>query len=250
MWNGVVSVVTDHAVLEALASIAPILIAAAFKRVRYSARKALDRFLKSLVHGSNHGPGDKDIETCIRIQEEIALLRLKTKATRVAVYQFHNGDEFSFSNPIFKFTCTHESDEAGVRPDSEVVKNYLVSSYIQLFAPFIQGANSFTWIDEVEGCKLRGVSGKKGASICSRIGSAIKFFRYDMTHALNCPFKVKSDYQGVKIMYATLLYTEKMNPIGIVTFQYNNNNSEDFHSVSLCDICDSTLKVQNLLLGN
>jgi len=48
-----------------------------------------------------------------RIHEQLTSLRIHTKACRVVVFQFHNGEQFFSGSPIQKMTATYEAVDGG-----------------------------------------------------------------------------------------------------------------------------------------
>jgi hypothetical protein len=66
------------------------------------------------------------------IHELLTELRVHTKAMRVSVLQFHNGEYFMDGISMRKFSITHESSHRGYISQSLKFKNVLCSLFIPL----------------------------------------------------------------------------------------------------------------------
>lgn len=63
------------------------------------------------------------------IQKAIDYLLSELKASRVHVYEFHNGDHFYSGGSQQKFSCTYESLSAGVSAESLNLQNLRISTF-------------------------------------------------------------------------------------------------------------------------
>ncbi len=246
--DGLKDILTYQPLVDTLVAVIPIVIAGMFKRVREAAAASFHKLVKTLLNGSDHSPNSDTLRNLMEVQSELAILREKTNATRVCIYQFHNGEEFSLANPIFKFSCTSESDKPGVRPDAKLVKNYLVASYVDLFAPLSDDAKLPEWITEVNGCNA--AKKTKGANTCTRLTHQFRILRYDIKNAPYGAFRFAMEEQGVEVLYVTLLYTVKHKPIGVICFQYIDADDDKFNETPVCEICGSTMRIQYRLTNS
>jgi len=67
-----------------------------------------------------------------QINELSAELRTTLGADRACVFQFHNGSFFASRNPIYKFSCTHESCRPGITYEAGNMQNINVSTALSL----------------------------------------------------------------------------------------------------------------------
>lgn len=178
------------------------------------------------------------------IGDDLFSLRFITDAARVSVYQFHNGDEFTLSNPIFKITCSHERVRNGLTFDSYIVKLMLVSNFMDLVGPLMDPSRNTAGVTVVEAC------GKiSDGTSCRIIGMPLRILKYQISDMPYSQFKYVMEHQGVTVMYATLLYAKNRNqPIGILGIQYQDEDERDtLIKTNICDLCDITMRVQFLL---
>jgi len=63
------------------------------------------------------------------VQKAIDFLLQEIKASRVHIYEFHNGDHFYSGGSQQKFSCTYESLAAGVSSESLNLQNLRISTF-------------------------------------------------------------------------------------------------------------------------
>ena len=91
------------------------------------------------IAGSNNKHGKikpAEIEKDMKIREILIELRTLVKADRASLFQFHNGDSFSTSNPIFKVSNTHESVAPGISSEIGGLQDIKASSLIEHLKSF------------------------------------------------------------------------------------------------------------------
>lgn len=68
----------------------------------------------------------------MRIWEVLSELRIKTKASRVSLTQFHNGGKFSNGASMRKMSITHQTCENKVPSTMQFRQDVLVSRYVEI----------------------------------------------------------------------------------------------------------------------
>ena len=68
----------------------------------------------------------------MRIWEVLSELRIKTKASRVSLTQFHNGGKFSNGGSMRKMSITHQTCENKVPSTMQFRQDVLVSRYVEI----------------------------------------------------------------------------------------------------------------------
>lgn len=76
------------------------------------------------------------------IYKELSRILFTVKASRIGLYQFHNGSVFSTNNPIWKISNTHEICENGVSTEIDKIQDLKSSLFTQIVAPIVDSKNS------------------------------------------------------------------------------------------------------------
>lgn len=227
MWN----TVTYSPLLDSLAAAAAVLIPLCFRSIRdYLISKCKEFVTKRQEY---HAPRKDDFSRFYNIDNILAVLRDNTHADRVSIYQFHNGEEFSVHNPIFKFTCSHVFLELGVSPDSNAVKRLLVSNYMDFIGPLVS--------DEFM---------RPGVSRVDFEIDEERIIKYDLHNMNFSATRYLFDSLGVDVLYAMPLKSKKGNVIGLVCFQYLTTASDIFSQVDKHDLCSKVMRIQHILNGD
>jgi len=125
------------------------------------------------------------------VQKAIDFLLQEIKASRVHIYEFHNGDHFYSGNSQQKFSCTYEALAPGISSESLSLQNLRISTF-----------NSF---------------------VHSAVSS--EGFNLDDTECVDTLIcKNWFDSRGTKSCYAVAIKTLNKNIIGILSVDFNNNN--------------------------
>lgn len=184
-----------------------------FKSVREAGRKAIDG-VKSAA--KNIGVKRQHIYNAqindINEDVEAALLKIGvlTDAARVSVWQFHNGETFTLSKPVFKLRSSFEYDRPGLTPDCTVVNDVLVTQCLPIVGPLI----------DKKGKRSEGVSivPIKTAELPS--GDEHRIVKLDLSELSYGAFKYLMEKIGTSTVYAVLLDTTAGDPFGIITIQF------------------------------
>lgn len=210
LWKTCVSTFTDAGFLQVLFSTLTVLIAACTKRVRQYIIKKCKDLTRFITQGPDQFTGENS-DRYDQLRTELAVLRTFLEAARISVYQFHNGDRFTLSDPIFKVTCSHENVRRGVVPDSGRIKYVLVSTIMSFIAPLMG-----------KPIKTPGVShfdtGDKGVEMC----------KYDIASMDYDAYHHHMENLGTKTVYAALLKAhDKKSPLGILVIQYIHSDESE-----------------------
>lgn len=90
---------------------------------------------------------DNFIAIHTEIHELLTELRVHSKAMRVSVLQFHNGDYFMDGISMRKFSITHESSHKGYISQSLKFKNVLCSLFIPLLNKVLENKGTMHHVD-------------------------------------------------------------------------------------------------------
>jgi hypothetical protein len=123
------------------------------------------------------------------IQKAIDYLLSELNASRVHVYEFHNGDHFYSGGSQQKFSCTYESLAAGVSAESLNLQNLRISTFNNFIEQTIQdGGFSLETLDKCDTllCKnwfdARGVHSSYAVAIRTLNKSIIGILSIDFNH--------------------------------------------------------------------
>lgn len=90
---------------------------------------------------------DNFIAIHTEIHELLTELRIHSKAMRVSVLQFHNGEYFMDGISMRKFSITHESSHKGYISQSLKFKNVLCSMFIPLLNKVLEDKSSIHHVE-------------------------------------------------------------------------------------------------------
>jgi len=90
---------------------------------------------------------DNFIAIHTEIHELLTEIRVQSKAMRVSVLQFHNGEYFMDGISMRKFSITHESSHKGYISQSLKFKNVLCSLFIPLLNKVIENKSTIHHVD-------------------------------------------------------------------------------------------------------
>lgn len=99
----------------------------ALKGLRRTALSWLKKLLVGWV-SEGHQLDSKTVARDQAVHDYLTELRLELKADRAQVWQFHNGNTFSNSNPIWRLSCTHESCRLGISHEIMELQGILAST--------------------------------------------------------------------------------------------------------------------------
>ena len=98
---------------------------------------------------------DNFIAIHTEIHELLTELRINSKAMRVSILQFHNGDYFMDGISMRKFSITHESSHKGYISQSLKFKNVLCTLFTSLLTKVIENKAIVHHVDALPECYAR-----------------------------------------------------------------------------------------------
>lgn len=214
LWSQIretcISLFTDAGFLQAVGGLLAVVVAGCVKKVRQYIIKRCKELTRTLTGGPDRFTSHTS-DKYEHLREELAVLRAFLEAARVSIYQFHNGDRFTLSDPIFKMTCAHENVRHGIIPDSSFIKYILVSTVMNFIAPLIGKV-----------CKEPGVSEFDTGD------DSVRMLRYDISKMNYDAFRYHMDNLGTRTAYAVLLYShDRKSPLGVLVIQYVHADEEE-----------------------
>lgn len=93
-------------------------------------------FFSNLIFKKNNYSIVTSAETYTKIHNELISLRIKMKADRSFIFQFHNGEHFSGMNPRWKMSQTFETCSDGTTYESRNLQNIDVTLFWDLMQIF------------------------------------------------------------------------------------------------------------------
>lgn len=232
--RGIWDIVTYSPFVDSVVTVLAIAIPLCFQRVRDYLIKKCKEFINK--HKKHHSPEPEDMKRYFSIDNTLAVLQDNTKADRISVCQFHNGESFSVHNPIFKFTCSYEFLTPGVKPAASVVQRLIVSHYMDLIGPLYSddflrnGAEHYDTTDK-----------------CDECDEIPRMIRYEASNMTYNQTRYLFEGLGVDVMYSVPLFDTKGKLMGVINFQYLNALSDSFEDVDLKDLCDKVKRIQFIL---
>lgn len=244
--EGVTSVLSYSPFIDALTLLGSVLVAASIKTVREKLTSyvlSVYTKLKGALDQKQSTVTGESIKNDDAITGRLYILLDKTKAARVNIYRFHNGEHFNMHVPMFKFTCTHEALSNGIVPDTGIVKRYIVSNYSDYILPMFDEHELRSGVENVLCCKKQ-----IDNSVCKLIKSPMRVVKFTTDDLQYSVFKYLLIQQGTEVMYSVMLYkNDKSNPIGLINFHYITKDKPGFNDVPFCELCETIMEVQHLL---
>ena len=79
-----------------------------------------------------------------RIHDMLVELRTETRADRVQIFQFHNGEFYDNSISIRRFSCCYEVLKEGIASSFDMYQNCLISGYVDGLRVFVESDTPVT----------------------------------------------------------------------------------------------------------
>lgn len=185
---------------------------------------------------------EKMSEQFSRIDAQLDELLDKLKCARVSILQFHNGNRFSLSNPVFKFSTSYEAVAQGFAPSAPRTRDLMVSLNTTFISPLMMSnASTFIGAHKEDFCR-------RDNDKCPLPDEGLKIISY--TQDLLRPGQVRlvMEELGIRKMYATLLEVQDKGPVGILLMQYHTDyKAEELMREHICDVCKVKHYLQALL---
>lgn len=145
------------------------------------------------------------------INRELIALLTTNNAARVTIWQFHNGETFTLSNPAFKMRITHEQCAYGVAPDKSGDSDVMVSRMMELVGPMMGSATVVDGVTDVTPAK----DPENYAE-----DSILRTLRIDRDKLHYCTTKYFMNMNNIDHAFLILLTSITNKPIGILTIQH------------------------------
>lgn len=216
----------DPGVQETLAGVLVAAVALCFKKVRSAAGGAINKSRRAAAwlihpdddprstHSKVHSMTTQDVNNMLFIQRELAVLQTLAEASRVSIWQFHNGEHFMLSNPMFKIKSSMESCKNGVVFDAKFINSILVSNMLELVTP-VMGASL-----DVSGCSQVPLPENLGHH-------SHKVYKFDIDKMETCAFKSLMTTLGTETLYALLIHAHGGDAMGLLVIQYMDGDNSD-----------------------
>lgn len=141
-----------------------------------------------------------------RVHNLLIELRTKTDADRACVFLFHNGQNFSNKNPLWRLSCTQEYCRDGVTHEIDGLQNILSSIYWDGLAVFFANKD------------------EKEAGIETHTYGQNKVYLINV-HALDDSYYKRSLVaRGIKLKFSTPMLDSKSEVVGFVCLNYCDDN--------------------------
>jgi len=104
------------------------------------------------THAINtHHPGTigERLDADLYIYKELSRILFSSCASRASILNFHNGQVFSTSTPIWKFSKTYEVCENGIKSEIETTQNIMITHMTQLLTPIFTSEINIKGIEKI-----------------------------------------------------------------------------------------------------
>lgn len=187
------------------------------------------------------GPDPFNILSDKSINDYLTELRVKCEASRVSLFQFHNGETFSTNEPIWKISTTHESCASGISSGINDIQDKKASMFTTILITLFTKNASEGIEKTIEKCPKTGGEcvGKRGV--------------YAIT-----PKLLSSDFiGGLLINRGTVsalmspVIDDRENIIGFLLIEYSNehNNFKTFEeNIKIpMSVCEMSMQIGSFL---
>jgi hypothetical protein len=119
---------------DAIFEVGGSLLAAASVFLLKRVRKFVWRRIRFLLGHKAHFT-QRLVESDLTIYTLLHRLIDRLDADRAFIFQFHNGQTFSFRNPVWKMSCTHPAVRAGYSQNHHNMRDILASTALEIVVP-------------------------------------------------------------------------------------------------------------------
>ena len=177
------------------------------------------------------------------INDILTNLREKFQASRVCLFQFHNGDNFMLSTHSWKLSCTYEILRAGTDSEWKQNQDLKVSAFVDWVGPIISDM-------KVEGVTELSLCTAEVKAECKWSKMGHKILRYDVKRMNLTVAQDTANKQGVGVAWTVNLIDPKRSAtFGFITVQYQALPESEWPATerALCSMCAVAERVQFLL---
>lgn len=242
IWQNLLELLADPAILGALGSFFITLLAFFSKAVKNYILKLLSTLKRKLTP---KGPVEHVIDehyctTSLMIHDQIATLRNTLDCSRVAVLQFRNGTLFTLSAPMFRVYCSYEALRPGIKSSCSDFSERIGTTIIEFLGPLLNNNVKMPGVQEVKACKLANTA-------CPRTATGFNILKFETDHIPYCEFQCMLRQAGIRVLYAVLLKSGT-NPIGVLTMHYLvEQDADKLITPHACTTCEVAHTIQTLL---
>lgn len=174
----------------------------------------------------------QDVHRNNEIMGRLERLLIKLDCTRVCVLQFHNGETFSLSNPMFRLSTTYEATAPGFASTCSELKNIAVSTI-----PVFVNALVLPTPDIIPGVKEEKFCPKGG--VCELRDTPIRLVSLTTETLKLGRIRISLEKFGVAKMYACVLTAVNGGLLGAMTIHYHADieRADEKMKEHFCEVC-------------
>lgn len=181
----------------------------------------------------------------VRVNNEITTLLeqlcVKLDCARVCVLQYHNGENFSLSNPMFKISTTYEATAPGFAEVAPLLTNVPISTI-----PVFTSALLSSQFIPMAGVKEEKFCPKGG--VCELRDTPIRLVSFTRDTLKLGRIRLSLEKCGVEKMFACSLATPTGGLLGALVIQYHDiTHADENVRENVCEICKMQQYLQTIL---
>lgn len=249
LYKALISVLTQPGCLEVIGGVILCRAMGALKGLKAVGRVVFGwlyklcggEFSTSPTDVSSHILTVGDVSRYTEVVSMLDHLLLELDCARVNVVQYHNGENFSLSNPMFKLSVTYEALAPGFIATAQEMNNVSVSTIPVFFRPlFLSGPSEIAGVKEEHGCKKPGT--------CKLRDIPLRLISYTRETLKIGTLRLIMDKFGIEKMFACPLVSPTGAMIGAMTIHYHDQTGADERvKKAFCDICKTQQYLQTIL---
>lgn len=168
-------------------------------------------------------------------------LCVKLDCARVCVLQYHNGENFSLSNPMFKISTTYEATAPGFASVAPLLTHVPISTI-----PVFTSALLTPHLPVIAGVKEEKFCPKGG--VCELRDTPMRLVSFTRDNLKLGRIRLSLEKFGVEKMYACSLITPTGGLLGAMTIQYHDiTHADENVKKNICEICKMQQYLQTIL---
>lgn len=171
-------------------------------------------------------------------------LRVRFKASRVCLFQFHNGVSFMLANHAWKISCSHESITSGVESTAFDNQELHVGAVIDWIHPLLNSDHNIPGVRNITACSLQA---SMTEMTCPHGKKGHRVVYYDVNAMDMSAGQALANRQNVHHVFAvTLLDVDRKSVIGFLALQFADMTPAHVLDVEseICAMCPVAEKIQ------
>lgn len=177
--------------------------------------------------------GNEVNDEFVAIRDKLILLRDYTDADRIHISQFHNGNFFTTSKPIWKLSRIYEVCDVGVSYTSKDYQNVMAVTILDI----LSGLFSKNPLAE----RVTNNKCLEKNDVCERPLGVYKYIVDDIRDS-HIKFQLKE--QGVKWFLQSPLLDGEKNVIGVINIEFLDMIRKE---INFCKICETAQEISYIL---